>query len=82
MARHGKPHLIFYHLNELTGGERITLRTRDGTGYNHKVLESFAVWPDENWVTGRVRGCDLLTLQTCTPIPTFQNRLIVRAERV
>jgi sortase A len=46
------------------------------------VLESFAVWPDENGVTGRVRGHDLLTLQTCTPIPTFQKRLIVRAERV
>jgi sortase A len=48
----------------------------------YRVLESFAVWPDENWVTGRVRGRDLLTLRTCTPIPTFQKRLIVRAERV
>jgi sortase A len=46
------------------------------------VLESFAAWPDENGLTGRVRGRDLLTLQTCTPIPTFQKRLIVRAERV
>src|SRR5829696_45115 len=75
-------HLIFYRLNELTGGERITLRARDGTKYDYRVLESFAVWPDENWVTGRVRDRDLLTLQTCTPIPTFQKRLIVRAERV
>ena len=64
-------HLIFYRLNELTGGERITLRARDGTKYDYRVLESFAVWPDEIWVTGRVRGRDLLTLQTCTPIPTF-----------
>lgn len=75
-------HLIFYRLNELTGGEKVTLRARDGTRYNYKVLESFAVRPDENWVTGRVRGRDLLTLQTCTPIPTFQKRLIVRAERI
>jgi sortase A len=44
-------HLIFYHLNELTGGERITLRTIDGTGYNYKVLESFAVWPDESMMS-------------------------------
>ena len=29
-----------------------------------------------------VRGCDVLTLQTCTPIPSFEKRLIVRAERV
>ncbi|MBA3425449.1 MAG: hypothetical protein ACR2HO_03630 [Rubrobacteraceae bacterium] len=25
---------------------------------------------------------DMVTLQTCTPIPTFQRRLIIRAERV
>ena len=75
-------HLIFYRLDELTGGERVTLRARDGTKYDYRVLESFAVWPDENWVTGRVRDRDLLTLQTCTPIPTFQKRLIIRAERV
>jgi sortase A len=75
-------HLIFYRLDELMGGERITLRARDGTRYDYRVLESFAVWPDERWVTGRVRGRDLLTLQTCTPIPTFQKRLIVRAERI
>jgi sortase A len=75
-------HLIFYRLNELTGGERITLRDREGRKYNYRVLESFAVWPDENWVTGRVRGWDLLTLQTCTPIPTFEKRLIIRAERI
>ena len=40
-------HLIFYRLDELTGGERITLRDRDGTKYDYRVLESFAVWPDE-----------------------------------
>jgi sortase A len=75
-------HLIFYRLNELTGGERVTLRARDGTRYNYRVIEAFTVRPDENWVTGRIRGRDLLTLQTCTPIPTFEKRLIVRAERV
>jgi sortase A len=74
--------LFFYRLNELTGGERITPRGRDGTKYAYRVLESFAVWPDENGVTGRVRGRDLLTPQTCTPVPTFQKRLIVRAECV
>ena len=79
---HTGSHLIFYRLNELTGGERITLRSRDGTKYDYRVLESFTVGPDEDWVTGRVRDRDLVTLQTCTPIPTFQKRLIVRAERV
>jgi len=75
-------HLVFYRLNELDGGERITIRDRSGQRYNYTVLESFTVWPEDNWVTGRVRGRDLLTLQTCTPIPTFEKRLIVRAERM
>jgi sortase A len=51
----------------------------DQAGY--EVTESFVVGPDDTWVMGRVRGRDMLTLQTCTPIPGFQKRLIVRAER-
>lgn len=74
--------LIFYRLDELTGGEKITLRGPNGEKYDYRVLENFVVGPSDNWVTGRVRDHDLLTLQTCTPIPTFQNRLIVRAERI
>ena len=31
---------------------------------------------------GQVRGRDIVTLQTCTPYPTFEERLIVRADRV
>ena len=75
-------HLIFYRLGALDNGDRITLRRRDGRRYNYKVIDSFTVNPDDSWVTGRVRGRDLLTLQTCTPIPTFEKRLIVRAERI
>ena len=75
-------HLVFYRLGELDGGERITLRGREGRKYDYRVTESFVVGPEDDWVTGRVRGRDLLTLQTCTPIPTFEWRLIVRAERV
>jgi sortase A len=75
-------HLVFYRLNQLDGGERVTLRDRRGTRYDYRVLESFIVGPEDDWVTGRVRGRDLLTLQTCTPIPTFHKRLIVRAERI
>jgi sortase A len=74
-------HLVFYRLNELTGGQKVTLRGPNSKRYDYRVLESFIVGPQDNWVTGRVKGRDLLTLQTWTPIPTFQNRLIVRAER-
>jgi sortase A len=75
-------HLVFYRLDELQGGERVTLRDRQGRRYDYRVIESFTVGPEDDWVTGRVKGRDLLTLQTCTPIPTFHKRLIVRAERI
>src|SRR5215217_4217036 len=75
-------HLVFYRLNELGRGDRITLRDREGGRYDYMVIESFTVGPLDRWVTGRVRGRDLLTLQTCTPMPTFEKRLIVRAERM
>jgi sortase A len=75
-------HLVFYRLNQLSRGDMITLRDREGGRYDYMVIESFTVGPLDRWVTGRVRGRDLLTLQTCTPIPTFEERLIVRAERI
>jgi sortase A len=75
-------HLVFYRLNELRGGERVTLRGPQGSRYHYRVIESLVVGTEDDWVTGRVRGRDMLTLQTCTPIPTFEKRLIVRAERI
>jgi sortase A len=75
-------HLVFYQLDELSAGDRVTLRDRESRSYHYRVIESFIVGPYDDWVTGRVRGRDLLTLQTCTPIPSFHKRLIVRAERV
>jgi sortase A len=75
-------HLVFYRLNELGRGDKITIRDRDGRRYDYVVIVSFEVGPLDRWVTGRVRGRDLLTLQTCTPIPSFEKRLIVRAEKI
>ena len=75
-------HLVFYRLNELGKGDQVTLKSRDGRRYVYRVTEALVVNPDDSWVMGRVGGKDLLTLQTCTPIPGFQKRLVVRAERV
>jgi sortase A len=75
-------HLVFYRLNALDDGDEVLLRDRDGVKYRYRVIDTFVVDPAETWVMGRVRGRDLLTLQTCTPIPAFDKRLIVRAERV
>ena len=74
-------HLIFYRLDELSKGDEIVLRDREGGRYSYVVVDSFVVSPNDSWVMGRVRGRDLLTLQTCTG-PDFSERLIVRAERV
>lgn len=74
--------MIFYNLDKLGEGERVVLRDLRGRTYEYRVSETLLVGPSEQWVTGQVRGRDMLTLQTCTPIPTFDKRMIVRAERV
>jgi sortase A len=74
--------LIFYRLNKLTEGDEVVLEDRDGSKYRYRVIESFVVEPGEDWVTGQVVGRDMVTLQTCTPIPTYDKRLIVRADRI
>ena len=75
-------HLVFYHLDRLGKGDLLTLKDRDGERYAYRVSEIFVVEPNDSWVMGRVRGRDMVTLQTCTPIPTFEKRLVVRADRV
>jgi sortase A len=75
-------HLIFYRLNELGEGDEISLKSREGKRYDYRITDAFVVNPEDVWVTGRIPGRDMLTLQTCTPIPGFEKRLIVRAERV
>ena len=75
-------HLVFYSLNTLEEGDEVRLRDRDGRTYRYRVSEMLKVNPDDVWVMGQVRGRDMVTLQTCTPIPTYEKRLIVRADRI
>jgi sortase A len=74
--------LIFYNLDKLGEGERVVLKDRTGRTYEYEVSETFVADPEDVWVMGEVRGRDMVTLQTCTPYPTFEKRLIVRADRV
>jgi sortase A len=60
----------------------LLLKDRVGRSYSYRVSEEVAVDPTDSWVMGQVRGRDMVTLQTCTPIPAFHKRLIVRADRV
>ena len=75
-------HLVFYDLDELGRGNEILLKNRDGKKFRYRVTESFITGPGDRWVMGQVPGRDMVTLQTCTPIPKFDKRLIVRADRV
>jgi sortase A len=74
--------MIFYNLDKLKPGDEVVLKDRAGTSYRYRVSEVFITDPRDVWVMGQVRGRDMVTLQTCTPIPTFEKRLIVRADRV
>jgi sortase A len=74
--------MVFYNLDELREGDKIVLKDRSGRAYRYEVSEIFLAEPTDLWVMGQVRGRDMVTLQTCTPIPTFEKRLIVRADRV
>ena len=75
-------HRIFYNLDKLATGDRIVLRDSRGRSFEYRVADSLLVGPEDSWVKGVVPGRDMLSLQTCTPIPTFEKRLIVRADRV
>jgi sortase A len=74
--------MLFYNLDKLGAGDRIVLRDRSGRSYEYRVSEVFLAEPTDAWVMGQVRGRDMVSLQTCTPLYTFEKRLIVRADRV
>ncbi len=73
--------LVFYNLDKLSRNDRVILKDRSGTLYEYRVSEVFVVDPNADWAVDPVRDRDMLTLQTCT-MPDFENRLIVRADRV
>ncbi len=72
--------LLFFNLDQLKSGDTIVLKDRSGNAYKYRVTDIFKVEPHDAWVADTLVGRDLLTLQTCT-YPTFEDRLIVRADR-
>jgi len=73
-------HLVFYNLDKLRKGNEIVLKDSQGRAYRYRVSEAFEATPEDSWVMGQERDRDMLTLQTCIP-PTFEDRLVVRADR-
>jgi sortase A len=72
----------FHHLDMLAPGDMIFLKSADGRRYAFEVYDRMTVEPDDTWVTYPVEGKTTVSLQSCTPVPTFEHRLIVRGELV
>jgi sortase A len=73
--------LLFYELDKMGRGDEVVLRGR-GETYRYRVREVLVVGPNDSWVMAKELGHDMVSLQTCTPIPTFEKRLVVRADRI
>lgn len=76
-----KSFLVFYDLNKLERGDKVTLKDAEGRRYVYKVFEEFIADPNDLHVMDPVPGKSVVSLQTCT-LPNYAQRLIVRAELV
>lgn len=91
-------HNQFFNLPAMQQGDAIYLSDANGTTYEYRVSEKFAVQPHENWVTEPQPEGDMVTLQTCVVSPNPSDwwdispaifelgpdsgRLVVQAEKV
>jgi sortase A len=73
---------VFYKLSKMKPGDEIFIEDRKGRRYTFRVYDLMTVEPNDYWATYPVEGKTVVSLQSCTPIPTFENRLIVRSELV
>ncbi len=70
--------LVFYNLDKVDEGDRVVLKDHEDKAYKYRVTQTFVVDRTDVWVMRQVEGRDMLVLRTCTPIPTFDKRLISR----
>jgi sortase A len=73
---------VFYRLNKMKPGDEIFLEDKEGQEYTFRVYDLMTVEPNDYWTTYPVEDKTVVSLQSCTPISTFENRLIVRGELV
>jgi len=72
----------FYELNKMKPGDEIIVEDPTGGKYVFRVYDRMTVRPSDYWVTYPEDGRTIISLQSCTPVPTFENRLVVRGELV
>lgn len=66
----------FMHLPKLKIGDRVQVSAQDKT-YTYEIYEMFTVKPEDTSVIEPQEGeTSMLTLITCTPIPSYSERLI------
>lgn len=75
-------YMQFAELPNMVEGDEIFLSDANGTTYEYRVTEILTVSPQDNWVTEPVAGKDMISLQTCINPPAYDQRLVVRGERV
>lgn len=73
---------VFYELEKLKPGDDIIVTDQADEEYTFRVYDRITVNPEDYWVTDPIPGKTIISLQTCTPIPTFEDRLIIRGELV
>lgn len=73
-------HAPFYHLDKLVSGDDVFI-TWNGQTHQYRVSESLVVEPEAIDAVYDQRN-NTVTLYTCTPLFTNQQRLVVRAVRV
>jgi len=73
---------VFYELDQLEPGDEILIKDQKDEEYPFRVYDRSTVRPEDFWITYPVPDKTVISLQTCTPIPTFEDRLIVRGELV
>lgn len=72
---------VFRHLEKMRPGDEIMLQS-GGERYTFRVYDLLTVRPSDYWTTYPVSGKTIISLQSCTPFPTFENRIVVRGELV
>jgi sortase A len=73
---------VFYELDKMEPGDEIIVEDPTGEEYVFQVYDRMTVRPADYWVTYPEDGRTIISLQTCTPTPTFENRLVVRGQLV
>jgi sortase A len=68
----------FFKLGFVKNGDKIILR-KDGKEFDYKVFDEKTIWPTDVSYLTKPQG-DILILQTCTPVGTAFQRLLVFAK--